>query len=108
MLAAFIIWMLVGVLFIAMGIYDCFAKSTRPFGFWSNVKPAEVTDVAAYNKALGKLFIVFGLLFGLLGLPLLAGQNSPWIIFSIIGCLFLAIGAMVVFTVVIEPKYCKK
>lgn len=104
---AFIIWSVCGLVFIIMGIYDYFAKSTRPFGFWANAKTAEVKDVKSYNKALGRLFICFGVVFILLGLPLLAGQNSPWIIMSIIGTMFLAIVAMGIYTMVIEPKYRK-
>lgn len=107
MIAAFIIWCIMGLFFIGMGIYDYHAKTTRPFGFWSNVKVAEVKDAQAYNKSLGKLFIVFGIVFIILGLPLLAGQNSPWIIFSIVGVMILAIASMAVYTVGIEGKYRK-
>ena len=42
----------------------------------------EVKDRKKYNAAVGKLFSVFGIVFILLGLPLLAGQNSPWIFLS--------------------------
>ncbi len=103
---AFIIWSIMGVCFIAMGIYDYCAKSPKPFGFWANAKQFPVKDVKRYNKALGKLFIAFGVIFILLGLPLLkAGQNSPWVIIPIVGCMFLSIGTMIVYVVVIEPKY---
>ncbi len=108
MLAAFIIWSILGVFFIAMGIYNIYAKTQRTFGFWANVKQFEVTDVKAYNKMLGKLWIGFGVAFIILGLPLLSGQNSPWIIFSILGCMILSIAAMVVYVVIIEPRYRKK
>lgn len=107
MIPAFIIWAILGLVFIGMGIYDCRAKSARPFGFWSNVKVADIKNVQAYNKALGKLFIVFGVVFIILGLPLLAGQNSPWIIFSMVGVMILAITSMAVYTVGIEGKYRK-
>lgn len=96
-----------GLIFICMGIYDYRAKSPRPFGFWSNVKTVEVGDVQGYNKALGKLFVCFGVVFILLGLPLLAGQNSPWIIVSIVGVMGLAIASMAIYTVGIEGKYRK-
>lgn len=32
----FIIWAVVGVLFIGYGIYVCFSKKQKPFGFWAN------------------------------------------------------------------------
>lgn len=106
MIVAFIIWSLMGVGFIAMGIYDYCSKSPKAFGFWANTSQFPVKDVRGYNKALGKLFIAFGVIFILLGLPLLkAGQNSPWFIISVAGCMFLAIGTMIVYVVVIEPKY---
>lgn len=106
MLSAFIIWSILGLFFVAMGIYDYHAKSPKPFGFWANAKPNPVKDVRGYNKALGKLWIVFGVLFILIGIPLLqAGQNSPWLVMPIVGCMFLSIGAMIVYVVVIEPKY---
>ena len=108
MLTGFIIWALVGVAIISLGVYDYFAKSTRPFGFWSNVKVFEVTDVHAYNRALGKLFMVYGGVFVLLGLPILAGQNNAWLVFTIVGVAFASIVAMAVYVTVIEPKYRKK
>lgn len=32
-LIAFVIWVIIGVLFIAMGIYDFNSKKAKPFGF---------------------------------------------------------------------------
>lgn len=109
MLLAFSIWLAMGVLLIGLGIYDYKAKSARPFGFWANVEAKfSVKNVQAYNKALGKLFVVFGILFILLGLPLLfMEQNSALFMIPVVGTMLLSIGAMVVYTVVIEPKYRK-
>jgi hypothetical protein len=107
-IAAFVIWSIMGLMFIGLGIYNIHADTQRPFGFWANARPFEVTDVKAYNKALGKLWIVFGAAFMVLGLPLLGGQNSAGIILSILGCMVLSIAAMVVYVVVIEPRYRKK
>ena len=105
-LIGFVIWSIVGCLFIGLGIYSFFAK--KPMGFWANAQMFEVTDLKKYNAAVGKLFTVFGMVFILLGLPLLAGQNSPWIFLSVIGALLECIIAMIVYTVVIEEKYRKK
>lgn len=105
MMTGFVIWMLCSVAMIAFGIYAFFSKRTMPFGFWANAEVFEVRDVRAYNRAVGKLWCVFGSVFGLLGLPLLTGQNSPYIILSILGCMVEAIGAMVVYVTVIEKKY---
>ena len=102
----FVIWSVVGCLFIGLGIYSFYSQ--KPMGFWANAQMFEVTDRKKYNAAVGKLFSVFGIVFILLGLPLLAGQNSPWIFLSVIGALMECIIAMVVYTVVIEEKYRKR
>lgn len=102
----FVIWGIVGCLFIGLGIYSFYSQ--KPMGFWANVQMFEVTDRKKYNVAVGKLFIIFGIVFILLGLPLLAGQNSPWIFLSVLGALLECIAAMVVYIVVIEERYRKK
>ena len=72
-----------------------------------NASKFVVTDVKKYNGAVGKLFIGYGIVFILLGIPMLAGQNSPWIILSIGGIMAESIAAMVIYTVVIEKIYRK-
>lgn len=105
MMTGFVIWMLVSGIMVAFGIYAFFSKRAMPFGFWANAEVFEVRDVRAYNRAVGKLWCVFGSVFALLGLPLLTGQNSPYIILSILGCMVEAIVAMIVYVTVIEKKY---
>lgn len=107
-MVAFIIWAICGLFLVGMGIYEFFSKQARPFGFWANAETLQIENVKAYNRALGILWIVYGVLFILLGLPLFAGQNSPYILLSILGAMFLSIGAMVVYVTVIEKKYKKK
>ena len=65
----FIIWALVGMLFIIGGIYCINSKKEVAFGFWANAKtaPIEVKNIKAYNKALGKLWCAYGFFFILLG-----------------------------------------
>lgn len=103
----YVIWLACGLVFVIRGIYCMFAKKEVPFGFWANADTAPVSDVKAYNRAMGKLFAVFGILFILLGLPLCGGQNSAGIIFPILGSLALCIAVMAVYTVGIEGKYRK-
>ena len=105
---AFIIWAILGVLFIGMGIYDMTSKKAKPFGFWANAKVAPIEDVKGYNRALGRLWCVYGTLFILIGLPLLNGQDAGLLIMTMLGTMFLSIGAMVTYVVGIEPKYRKK
>ena len=107
-MAAFIGWAIMGLFFVIWGIYMFFAKSAKPFGFWANAEVAEMKDVKGYNRALGKLWCVFGVLLILLGLPFLFGQNSVGLIFTIPGTMIISIGAMIVYVVGIEPKYRKK
>lgn len=107
---AFIICVLVGILFIVGGIYCINSKKEVAFGFWANAKTAqiEVNNIKAYNKALGKLWCAYGFFFILLGIPLLGGQNSPLIIITLIGVFLELIILMVVYTIKIEGKYRKK
>lgn len=104
----YVMWFLLGLLFTVRGIYCMCAKKEVPFGFWANADTAPVSDVKAYNRALGKLFVAAGLSFMALGLPLLGGQNSPGIVFSALGSLLWCIVIMAVYTVGIEGKYRKK
>ena len=102
---AFIIWAICGCAFLILGIYACLSKKEVAFGFWANSGTFPVKDVKSYNRAVGKLWCVFGVVFLILGLPLLEGQNSPLILISILGVMAEAIIAMSVYTVVIEKKY---
>ena len=105
---AYIIWAVIGVMIIAMGIYDMCSKKEKPFGFWANAETAPIEDVKGYNRALGILWCVYGVLFTLIGLPLLAGENSGMLILTMLGTMFISIGAMIVYVICIEPKYRKK
>ena len=107
-LMAFVIWTIIGVLFIIMGIYDMKSKKTKSFGFWANADVILVEDVKGYNRALGRLWCVYGVLFTLIGLPLLDEQNTGLIIIPILGAMFISIAAMIVYVVGIESKYRKR
>lgn len=102
----FMSWVLVGLLFIVIGVVDCFAK--KPVGFWSNGNIPQISDVKRYNKAVGKLYCVFGVLFIPLGLPLLAGQNEPVVFISLVGAFVWVIALMLIYELGIVRKYCRK
>ena len=55
----FIIWLAGGGLLTAVGIGAFFSK--KEVGFFCNVKPLPMRDVKAYNRAVGKLFIGYGI-----------------------------------------------
>ena len=107
---AFIIWTIVGIVFIVMGIYDMNSKKAKPFGFWANAEVGPIENVKGYNRALGILWCVYGVLFILIGLPLLilTEQNTGLIIIPVLGTMLISIGAMAVYTIGIESKYRKK
>jgi len=91
-----------------MSIYILNSKKAKPFGFWANAEVVPIEDVKGYNRALGILWCVYGVLFVLIGLPLLDGQNSGLIMIPVLGAMFISIAAMVVYVVGIEAKYRKK
>ena len=101
----FVIWSAIGCLFVCLAVYACFSR--KPMGFWANADVFEVTDIKKYNHAVAKLFFIFGIVLIVLGIPLLIGQNSPWILLSVAGLVMESIIAMIVYTLVIEKKYKK-
>ncbi len=107
-MAAFVIYLFIGLLFVGWGIYVSRSNTPKPFGFWANAEPFEVNDVKLYNHALGKLFAGYGIALALLGIPLLGGQNTAGPIITILGTMLSSIIMMVIYVVVIEPKYRKK
>lgn len=107
----FIIWLLIGMFFIWEGIYCIRSKKDVAIGFWTNGKKPliEEKNIKAYNKALGKLWCVYGVLFILLGIPVaLCEQNSPFIIFSLVGVILEVIALIVIYIKKIEGKYKNK
>ncbi|MCI8516155.1 MAG: hypothetical protein HFG75_04680 [Hungatella sp.] len=101
----FVIWCAVGGGFLCLALYSWFSK--RPVGFWANARLFEVRDVKGYNRAMAKLFGCFGLVFLGLGIPLLESGSQVWILLSVVGVMAESIGAMVVYSLVIERKYRK-
>ena len=105
-ITGFILWLLIGCAFIGLGLYARSSKKTM--GFWANAKVFAVTNVKKYNNAVAKLFIIFGIVFIILGLPLLLQTVTILIFVPMIGVMIESIVAMIVYTVVIEKKYRKK
>ncbi len=101
----FLIWSMGSFFFIVLGVVCLFSKKEKPFGFWANVEMFQVNDVRAYNRALGKLWIVFSILLELIGIPILYGDDSPLILLTLIGTMLLSIATMIIYVIVIEPKY---
>lgn len=104
-IAGFALWCMFGCFFIGLSIYCLFSK--KPMGFWANAEVFEVTNVKKYNAAVAKLFFIFGIVFIILGLPLLLKTMTSLIFLSIIGVMIETITTMIVYTLVIEKKYKK-
>lgn len=85
---------------------DMFSKN--PVGFWANTETIKVKDVKGYNRASGLLFIIYGIIFVILGIPLLDGQNTPYVLLSVIGVMVETIVIMAVYSLVIVKKYEEK
>jgi len=102
----FVIWSLLGVFIIGLGIKDMFSKN--PVGFWVNTETIKVKDVKGYNRASGLLFIIYGIIFVILGIPLLDGQNTPYVLLSVIGVMVETIVIMAAYSLVIVKKYEEK
>ncbi len=99
---AFIIWLAVGAIFVIMGICSFFKK--KPTGFWANVEQFDVNNLKKYNFAVGKLFIAYGIVFSLLGLPILS-NNAGMVIISVLGTMLATIAIMGIYLAVITPKF---
>lgn len=99
----FIMWALFGCFMIGLGMSAFFSK--RPVGFWANSKTFPVNDIKGYNCATGKLFIAYGVIFIVLGVPLLSGQNTPYILLSVLGVMIETIAIMAIYNLSITKKY---
>lgn len=103
MLIAFIIWSIAAVLFLGIGIVG--RKSKEAVGFFTFVKPPEVTNVNRYNHAVSVLWMVAAVVFEIIGVPLLfLEQNSPMSILLIFGVVVFVLGMMIAYFR-IEAKY---
>lgn len=104
----YIIWLMVSCVFFIIGIVS--RKSKLPVGFFANVRAteeSEIADIRGYNHAVARIWFVFAVVLAPLGLPLLAGQNSPLVMITVVGSLWLCIAIYVMYMRV-EKKYRKK
>ncbi|SHO45168.1 hypothetical protein [Anaerocolumna xylanovorans] len=110
MLIAIVCW-LAAILFIIMGFLA--SRSKKPAGIYSNIKAPnkdKITDIRAYNKAVGWLLTGYGLLQAAAGVLLLIFQVSDkkagnLLVFPFF---FGAIFMMIIYEAVIAEKYIKK
>lgn len=98
----FLMWLPGGAAFMFLGIYAMCAK--EPVRFWNIGELVQVTDVKKYNRAMAKLWFVSAVVWVILGIPLLMGQNSAWVTVPVLGGMCWAVALMVAYTR-IEKKY---
>ena len=97
------IWSCAAVIFFMIGVGAWKAK--KSVGFFTFVDPPKVKDIRRYNHAVAKLWFAAALILEILGFPMLwLKQNSPQIIFIILGVVILSISMMIVYLRV-EAKY---
>lgn len=104
----FVIHFIIGLFFIFMGIQS--KKKKEPVKLWANISNAnfKVTDISAYNQAVGKMWIIFGINMILLGLIMFLDiKGVPFLIYML-GVLANILGLMIYYTLVIEKKYRKQ
>lgn len=106
MIVAFLLWVISGLVFVGIGIYCRYAK--KAVGFWSNAEQIEVTNIQKYNIAIGKLWIIFGCIFIVLGIPLLIEKNTGCWMISILGGIFALLGLIICYVFLIEDKFVVK
>ena len=108
MITAFIIWSVCALICLIIGIRA--RTMSRPTGFFTGDSTPEVTDTAAYNKAVGRLWIRYSIGLEIIGLPLLVlKQNkfSLWWIFIMLGTPFISI-ALALSYMKVQDKYFRK
>lgn len=100
---AFIIWTIISIVFVYIGITT--RKSSIPVNLFTFSDVPKVNDVKGYNRAVSNLWLVFTVLFEMIGISLLfIKQNSPFVVLIVLGVVFLVIGMMIVYTK-IDSKY---
>lgn len=98
----FIIFLIIGIIAI---------RSKKPVGIYSNIKAPQanvITDVKAYNRACGKLFICYGGVFGLTGGTIFFLSEKTVGMLLVFIAFFGVIGLMIIYECVITEKYFRK
>lgn len=99
----FFIFLIIGLLVVSIGIYTFFSLKAR--SYWSNtVDIIHVTDIKKYNHKAGMIWMFYGIWIMVCGIPMLAGQNSPVALFSVVG-IFSASIFLIIILMYLQLKY---
>lgn len=93
-----------GLIFIGFGLFAL--KKQTPIHFWSGtvVKPEEITDVKAYNKANAIMWITYGAIIGLSGFLITVVKKDIFAVVYVV-VMFLGLILMMVLYGKIKEKY---
>ncbi|WP_033166155.1 hypothetical protein [Clostridium sp. KNHs205] len=98
-------WFL-GLIFVVLGIIA--GKSKKPAGIYSNIKAPgkeEINDLKAYNKAVGRLIMGYGILQIMMGVLLIkTGEKSAGLVMTF-SFFFGGIVMMIIYEIAIGNKY---
>ena len=96
MTAGFVIWSITALILLGIGVRAW--RSDKAVGFFSGVKPPEVSDVRKYNHSVAVLWFAYATLFELLGTPFLfLKQNSAGFLLSVLGVPLISIALMIIY-----------
>ena len=104
MVIYFLSFLLSALIFIGFGIIAL--KKQTPIHFWAGtvVKPEELSNVKAYNRANGIMWITFGLLIMLSTILTILFDSQIWTLISVV-ILFLGLILMMIIYNRIYNKY---
>ena len=96
----FIIWSAITPAFLALAVLAW--RSRNPVGLYAGVKPPEVRDVRAYNRAVAVLWVCFALLFEALGVSLLFPDRKVLMLLPLLGTPVLCVGLIIAYHAILR------
>lgn len=105
MLLSIVCW-IIAIFFIFYGIMVVHSK--KPAGIYSNVKAPElneISDLKAYNRAVGKLIIGYAVLLIAVGIAEINASKITAAVLILVSVFPGAIAMMIIYETVISPKY---
>lgn len=106
-MVGFIIWTICTFIFVMIGVSAWKAK--EPATFFTGEKPPRIPEanITKFNHSVAKIWFVFSAFFEALGMPLLLFENSPLLIFMVLGAVVFVIG-MIIAYLKVQSRYMKE
>ena len=105
----FVIFALVAVFMIGIGIVQL--RSKKPVGFYSGEKPPkaeDLTDVAAWNKKHGLMWIVYGIIILFSYFAGVVIGDSVWVVVPMVGGVMVPVPFMIWYHNQLRKKYIRQ